>query len=235
MPLEGARPHVSDLQPPDLIETMRADAQGVVALLSGHLRRLEQSAHTLGHVWPGQLAVESAIHASVAALATPRPQHLRLRLLMGAQGQLHVEVFPLPAITGVPAIAVTTRTLDSRERLLQHKTVHRPWYASTTAWLASHPDFFDLIFLNERGEVCEGSRSNIYVLKNGVWHTPPLHCGLLGGVMRRQLLDQDAVVESVLAASDLEAPTAAIRLSNGLRGWFDVKFEKNRSLGLSGG
>ena len=95
--------------------------------------------------------------------------------------------------------------------------------------------FFDLIFLNERGEVCEGSRSNIYVLKNGVWHTPPLHCGLLGGVMRRQLLDQDAVVESVLAASDLEAPTAAIRLSNGLRGWFDVKFEKNRSLGLSGG
>ena len=144
MPLEGARPHVSDLQPPDLIETMRADAQGVVALLSGHLRRLEQSAHTLGHVWPGQLAVESAIQASVAALATPRPQHLRLRLLMGAQGQLHVEVFPLPAITGVPAIAVTTRTLDSRERLLQHKTVHRPWYASTTAWLASHPDFFDL-------------------------------------------------------------------------------------------
>ena len=84
-------------------------------------------------------------------------------------------------------------------------------------------EFFDLIFLNEREELCEGSRSNIYLKKDGQWLTPLLTSGLLGGVQRRQLLETGQVRESKLTRADLLHPHAEIRLSNGLRGWFNVR------------
>ena len=80
-----------------------------------------------------------------------------------------------------------------------------------------------MIFLNERDELCEGSRSNIYIKKDGDWVTPPLDCGLLGGVMRQHLLNTRQVREAVLTRADFEQPAASLRLSNALRGWFDVQ------------
>jgi 4-amino-4-deoxychorismate lyase len=141
---------------------------------------------------------------------------------MTPDGQLHITTAPLPALQTRPLVALASLALDSHDALLQHKTTHRPWYDPTTQWLAMHHDFFDLIFLNERAELCEGSRSNIYVKKNHDWLTPPLACGLLGGVMRQHLLSTGQVREAVLMRNDFEQPEANLRLSNGLRGWFDV-------------
>ncbi|CAN1570744.1 IlvE Branched-chain amino acid aminotransferase/4-amino-4-deoxychorismate lyase [Burkholderiaceae bacterium] len=210
---------------PSLIETMKADAADMIALLPYHLRRLKQSARALGYRYPGDDAVITAIKAALdqTSTATIMPSGTRLRLLLSPLGQLVIQTAPLPALQGVPWIALTQLRLESAEPLLQHKTTHRPWYEAATQWLAQHPDYFDLIFLNEKGELCEGSRSNIYVLKNGVWLTPPLASGLLGGVLRTQLLDTHQVEEAILTPSDLTAGKASIRLSNALRGWFDVQ------------
>jgi 4-amino-4-deoxychorismate lyase len=210
---------------PSLIETMKADSAGMIALLPYHLKRLNQSARALGYRYPGDDAVITAIKAALeqTSTATTMPSGTRLRLLLSPLGQLEIQTAPLPALQGVPWIALTQLRLESAEPLLQHKTTHRPWYEATTQWLAQHPDYFDLIFLNEKGELCEGSRSNIFVLKNGVWLTPPLASGLLGGVLRTQLLDTHQVEEAILTPSDLTADKASIRLSNALRGWFDVQ------------
>lgn len=210
---------------PSLIETMKADADALIALLPYHLRRLKQSARALGYRYPNDDAVITAIKAALdqTSTATIMPSGTRLRLLLSPLGQLVIQTAPLPTLQGVPWIALTQLRLESAEPLLQHKTTHRPWYEAATQWLAQHPDYFDLIFLNEKGELCEGSRSNIYVLKNGVWLTPPLASGLLGGVLRTQLLDTHQVEEAILTPSDLTAGKASIRLSNALRGWFDVQ------------
>ena len=210
---------------PSLIETMKADAADMIALLPYHLRRLKQSARALGYRYPSDDAVITAIKVALdqTSTATTMPSGTRLRLLLSPLGQLVIQTAPLPALQGVPWIALTQLRLESAEPLLQHKTTHRPWYEAATQWLAQHPDYFDLIFLNEKGELCEGSRSNIYVLKNGVWLTPPLASGLLGGVLRTQLLDTHQVEEAILTPSDLTADKASIRLSNALRGWFDVQ------------
>jgi 4-amino-4-deoxychorismate lyase len=146
-----------------------------------------------------------------------------VRLLLDSFGKLDIQTAPLPALQGLPFVAMTSLKLESAEPFLQHKTTHRPWYDAATQWLAQHPDYFDLIFLNENGELCEGSRSNIYVLKNGEWLTPPLSSGLLGGVLRTQLLETGQAKEAILTPSDLTADKASIRLSNALRGWFDVQ------------
>jgi len=235
---------MTQLSRPSLIETMRADAAGQIPLLPYHLRRLEHSTQALGYAYPGREAIVAALHAGLEAataavakdkdkdtttLAATTPTAIRVRLLLGPSGQLSIETAPLPALQGVPLIALTREPLESAEPLLQHKTTHRPWYDAATKWLAQHPDYFDLIFLNEKGELCEGSRSNIYVFKNGQWLTPPLSSGLLGGVMRTQLLETGQAKEAVLTPSDLDITDAThtgktpIRLSNALRGWFDVR------------
>ena len=40
--------------------------------------------------------------------------------------------------------------------------------------------------------------------------------------MREHLLSTHQVREAVLTRTDFEHPAASLRLSNGLRGWFDV-------------
>lgn len=228
MPLESSdSEHRSMIQnsPPSLIETMKADAAGTIALLPLHMRRLKHSAQALGYNYPGDKAVIAAIKTTLNQASTASTPHAdtRVRLLLNPMGRLDIQTAALPALQGVPWIALTGLRLDSAESLLQHKTTHRPWYDAATQWLAQHPDYFDLIFLNEKGELCEGSRSNIYVMQNSTWLTPPLASGLLGGVLRTQLLETGQAKEAILTPSDLTADKASIRLSNALRGWFDVQ------------
>jgi len=204
---------------PDLIETMHADARGVIDLMPEHLTRLTGSARALDYPYPGDSTVIEAIQSACSAQAGIS---LRVRLLLSSSGTLSVQAVPLGALLGTPLVGLSPIVLNSQESLLQHKTTHRPWYDVTADWLSAHPMYFDQIFVNERAELCEGSRSNIYLQSNGVWLTPPLHCGLLGGTMRARLLQSGQVQEAVLRLTDI--PTAqAIRLSNGLRGWFEVK------------
>ena len=46
------------------------------------------------------------------------------------------------------------------------------------------------MLLNERGEVCEGTITSVFVdIGDGALLTPPLRCGLLPGVLRGEMLD----------------------------------------------
>lgn len=209
--------------PPDtsLIETMHASPSGDIALLDLHLDRLHRSANRLQFTVPGR----DLIRRHVLDHMTNHPmegRHQRVRLLLDRNGQLRIESYDLPPLSGTPLVAIAATRLNSAAPLLQYKTTHRPWYADAMPWLNAHPDFFDLIYLNEKDEVCEGSRSNIYLFRDGAWVTPPLKCGLLGGVLRRQLLEEGKAVEGVITVTDLAAADIRFRLSNGLRGWFDV-------------
>ena len=68
-----------------------------------------------------------------------------------------------------------------------------------------------------RGELCEGSRSNIVLRQGGRFYTPPLSSGLLNGVYRQFLLQKGAIQERVLYAKDLEN-ASAIYCINSVRG-----------------
>jgi para-aminobenzoate synthetase/4-amino-4-deoxychorismate lyase len=72
-----------------------------------------------------------------------------------------------------------------------------------------------VIFLNERDELTEGSRTNIFIGRNGKLVTPPLTSGVLDGVLRRELIDRGECTEAVLSLDDLEGE---MFLGNSLRG-----------------
>jgi para-aminobenzoate synthetase/4-amino-4-deoxychorismate lyase len=78
---------------------------------------------------------------------------------------------------------------------------------------------FDLLFINERGELTEGGRTNLFLRLENTWWTPPLTSGVLPGIMRSILLediDFDAN-ERVLFPEDLFR-AEEILLCNSLRG-----------------
>ena len=64
---------------------------------------------------------------------------------------------------------------------------------------ASEHGFDEAIFLDQRGFVSEGSGENIFIVKRGILHTPPLSAGILEGITRDSVLtlaqDQGLKVE----------------------------------------
>lgn len=59
------------------------------------------------------------------------------------------------------------------------------------------------IFLNGRGEISEGTISNIFFVREGRLFTPEVSCGLLPGVMRRYILEHYEVEETRIRPEEL--------------------------------
>lgn len=209
---------------PQLVEHIRVDSDGRMPLLPWHMERLTHSCHALAYHWSADL-VARAIARAAADL--PEGATHKMRVRVSDDGEVDIDCAVLEPIAALPLVKLANGQLASHEPLLRHKTTWRPWYDDATRWLAGHPAYADLLFLNERGELCEGSRANVYVLLDGRWITPPPACGLLPGVQRAALLDDEEVEEGVVRLEDL-GRAEGIRLSSALRGWFDVEFRAAR-------
>jgi len=88
-----------------------------------------------------------------------------------------------------------------------------------------------VLLWNEAGELTEFTIGNLVVEIDGRRWTPPRHCGLLDGVLRRTLLDRGEIHERVLTADDLARATRIWRVSS-LREWVEVTYEPASRLGL---
>ena len=69
--------------------------------------------------------------------------------------------------------------------------------------------FFDALFTNERGEITEGSITNVFFLSKGHILTPPTEVGLLPGVTRKQIIKVAGklgytTTESIIMPADLK-------------------------------
>jgi para-aminobenzoate synthetase / 4-amino-4-deoxychorismate lyase len=189
------------------------------SLLELHLDRLADSAGYF-HFSCDREAVKAALlaHASTFASRTPR----KVRLLLDSDGSFGIasEVLSEPGANAAASpvrVRIASERTDPRDRMLFHKTTHRPLYAAALK-AAAQAGFDDVLFLNLRGEVTEGAISNLFIEKDGRWSTPPIECGLLPGVFRRHLLEmRPTVAERVLRLEDLRQADA-VYLANAVRG-----------------
>lgn len=53
---------------------------------------------------------------------------------------------------------------------------------------ATDHGYEEAILLNEEGKVCEGTGENLFLIRNGVIHTPPLSDGILNGITRDSVI-----------------------------------------------
>jgi para-aminobenzoate synthetase/4-amino-4-deoxychorismate lyase len=199
-------------EPFRLIETMRWSTEGGFHLIGRHLHRLCASARYFGFPFD-ERAIRTALDRAVDGTEGLQ----RVRLTLGVRGDTQVESAPftLPAADTVWRYALAGAPVSSTDWRVYHKTTQRGFYEAA---LAAAEGCDEVVFVNERGEVTEGSRTNIFVERDGVWLTPPLSSGLLDGCLRRELIESGPhrVVESVLRPCDLEG--GKVWFGNALRG-----------------
>jgi len=163
-----------------------------------HLARLARSAARLGWPAPGPVA-------------PPAPPHpARLRLTLDGRGRVEWQVLALPPAAPVWRVALAGTMLSSSDPWLSVKSTRRPLHEAARAAIA--PGLDEVLFVNERGEVCEGTITSVFFDRGAGMRTPPLACGLLPGVLREEL----ACPEEILTLGDL--PHVRLWVGNALRG-----------------
>ncbi|MBU9249842.1 aminodeoxychorismate synthase component I [Burkholderia multivorans] len=211
-----------------LFETTCATRADGIRHVDRHLARLQRSADAFGFRFDAD-ALRRAIDARCAALDGDGPY--RMKLSLAKDGTLDIvaaALKPLPAGPVRVWLAADHGFAPTRanDALLLHKTTRRADY--DRAWQAAEAlGGFDMLFVNERGELTEGGRSNLFVKLDGQWVTPPLASGVLPGVMRAVLLDDPAfgAVERIVTRDDLSRAQALL-LTNALRGALDAVLMK---------
>jgi len=200
----------------DLFETIKASWQDGPRHLDLHLARIAASAAYFGMPFDEEAARALVVDA---CLGLPHKGGLhRLRLSLAAGGELTITSAPLSPLSEPVRLVLADAPTASNDVFLRHKTAVRSRYDA--AWRGAEAQgAFDALFFNERGELTEGGRSNVFVLLDGQWCTPPLGCGLLPGVMRSVMLAAPAwdAVERVITREML-LRAEGIVVCNALRG-----------------
>lgn len=80
----------------------------------------------------------------------------------------------------------------------------------------------EMIFINERGVISEGTCSNLFFVKDKKIYTPSLSCGLLDGIMRKWVIENFDVNEGEFLLDDL-LYASEIFITNSLMGVMWIK------------
>jgi para-aminobenzoate synthetase / 4-amino-4-deoxychorismate lyase len=199
----------------EIFETIHATRADGCRHLERHLARLGASAAYFGHRFDAALA-RAAAQEACAALPDDGPH--RVRLALRTDGDIVVQTGALAPLNEPVTLLLADEATHAHDVFLRHKTSIRSRYDA--AWRAAESEgAFDTLFFNERGELTEGGRSNVFVRIAGRWYTPPLSAGVLPGVMRGVLLDDPAwdAIECPLTRESL-AHAQEIVVCNALRG-----------------
>jgi branched-subunit amino acid aminotransferase/4-amino-4-deoxychorismate lyase len=213
-----------------LFETLYGERKTGLRYLDHHLSRLAVSARALEfNCDPERIRSEALRHGA----ELPEDGQYRVRIRLECSGTFevtHSALLPL-GITPISLLLGADWGFASKcssDPLLLHKTSLRGDYDG--GWkLAESLGAFDMLFLNERGELTEGGRSNLFLQIKGRWWTPPLSSGVLPGIMRGLLLKDRSFEagESVLFLNDLLA-AEDILLCNSLRGTIRAKLLRQK-------
>jgi para-aminobenzoate synthetase/4-amino-4-deoxychorismate lyase len=186
-------------------------------LIELHLDRLEDSAHYFAFRCH-RAEIQSALlaHANAFSPATSGSPR-KVRLLLHSDGTFQITSELLRESLTAAQVRIARQRTNPADPMYFHKTTHRPLYAEALK-AATQAGYDDVIFLNQRDEVTEGTIHNVFIQKDGILYTPPIPCGLLPGVHRRHILEtQPNIVEKILRLDDLRTADQ-VYLSNAVRG-----------------
>lgn len=201
-----------DMPPQDfrLIEALLC-RDGDYPRLERHLARLAASADYLGF-----RCKLSALRAALDEAGRGLRGKHKVRLLLARDGTFALDGEPLAKGLGRPLrVALSTTPVDSRDWSRYHKTERRQLLDDARR---RQPEADEVLFVNERGELTEGSYHNLVLRLDGKLLTPALTCGLLPGVLRAELLERGIIAEAGLTLADLRRADG-LWLINSVRGW----------------
>ena len=199
-------------RPLALIETFRFENRTFIRL-DRHLQRMQSSAGYFGLAFDRDRAMQT-LHHAIKHYHSKTPA--RVRLVLNETGEFDVQISTLPPSHSHWTYHLSEKRIQSNNSFLQHKTNWRELYEQELQH--AHAQGIDeVVFLNERSELCEGSRSTLFVDIDGTLYTPPLNSGVLNGCLRADMLEHRQCLERVLTQDDLRS-AERVFLGNSLRG-----------------
>lgn len=207
-----------------VFETLKVTPDGPFAL-SRHLRRLAASAAAMGMAAPDDEVIRRAVDEVLGSGLLPPLGRLRITYT-GGPG-------PLGSDRGdaIPTLVVALAEAASWPETTSVVTV--PWtrnersavvgvkstsYAENVVALqyAHERGASEAVFANTRGDLCEGTGTNVFVVVDGAVLTPPLSSGCLAGITRELVLEwfdagEVALPLDVLAEADEVFVTSSTR------------------------
>jgi len=187
-----------------IYETLRA-YKGTVFMLDEHIDRLFRSASMIGLDIPkGRQEIRKAVYDTIRVNKL-EDAYVRVTVSRGA-GPIGLD----PALCSTPTFIVMAKefsdyparyyrsgvkvavvnTRRNYKRAIDPAIKSLNFLNNILAKVeAKERGAYEAIMLNYRGEVTEGTISNLFFIKNGVLCTPAMSTGILGGITRRIILD----------------------------------------------
>ncbi len=182
----------------DLLETLLLNGEFLYA--KEHILRMQSSADYFGYPFSAE-KLEGLMGQIQKEL--DGENKFKVRILLGSTGELQWDYAVIESdVQTSEALLFSDSPVDEKNTLLFHKTTHRPWFKGAVEEIRANR-CFDVVYVNSKGEITEGARSNIFINTNGNMYTPPVSCGLLPGVLRNDLLQKGRCKEKILYKDDI--------------------------------
>ncbi len=167
-------------------------------------------------------------------------KNARIRLMVWAEKEkVRVGIIPQPypiisshqykkGYKAIIASFTRPQTRLSHIKSLDYSIFHKAYQEAQ----AHHCD--EAILLNSKGKVVEGSRTNIFFVKNQILYTPAVHCGCLNGITRQLVIQSARKIgipyKTVQANADQLFTANEVFLTNALIGIMPLKRLNNKPL-----
>jgi branched-subunit amino acid aminotransferase/4-amino-4-deoxychorismate lyase len=234
-----------------LFETLRT-WNGHATLLRRNLHRMEHSARELGlrfdsDHFPDDQAVLGLIEANRIA-RSGSIEDVRIRITLSG-GRSDPEFPPIPSVLwmtigalaspGANRATVIQQSIQVAvdDPLAWHKTLN--YWRKRIAWTQTVERGADeVLCITPDGLVCEGTRTNIFLVLGATLITPHTDCPLLPGIMRRVVLDHAErlgleIVEGLVPLESLETADEAF-LTSSVQGMIPIARLFDRDLPTPG-
>ena len=199
-----------------LIETMLYRHR--IRFLDAHMQRLQRAADAFSIPLPAQ-TIYGELRTIHTRIRTPEKHKVRLTVDLAGNYRITTK-----ALTSVPhtfrRVCFSPYRVDSSNIFFYHKTTERHLYESEYARAAA-AGYHEILFLNEKDELTEGSRSNLFLRLEDGYCTPRIPAGLLPGIYRQQVLhrcpgiqEKDITLDDVRRATRLYVCNAVTGLQS---------------------
>lgn len=200
---------------------------GHPVFLPRHLARLDRAADFLGLT---SCAVRNINPDTITAYLNEQEKngtslsHCALKIMISNENTIyHIRSNPYAPVQYEKGFVMDFSSVMRNESspLTYHKTMN---YGDCILEkrLAARQGMNERIFQNSKGEICEGTVSNIFFVRDQKLFTPKISCGLLPGILREYLCESFPVEETVILPSDLDQYQECF-VTNSLMGIMPVK------------
>ncbi len=199
-----------------VFETLRV-YRGVPFAWTRHLARLHSSAAGLGLVAPDAGELRAAADAVLAANDLTEAR-VRITVTGGPAppGSRRAAVPPTVFVVGFPLepgsdaaeVVIVPWTRNEGGALAGLKTISYAENVRALAYAEAN-GAHEAIFPNTRGDLCEATGSNVFLVLDGVCCTPTVSAGCLNGVTRQLLLDLGRA--NGIPIEERDVPVGALR------------------------